>query len=482
MAILILVSVLLFIIIQTTITALRPGLRSIPGPFIARFSCLYRPWKISKGNAPDFYLALHEKYGSIVRTGPNTVDISDPKAIPIIYRISSNFLKSPFYDTFHPSYKDKKMPNMFSVRDPAHHQALRRPVAQKFSMSSIKPFEPCTDECTSIFIAAMEELEGQAVDLGVWLQWYALDVIGAITFQRRFGFMEERTDKWGMIRAIEKVLAYGGIIGQIPALHNWLLGNRWVARIMAVQPFFEIADPLRTIVEFTQQCIDEYDREPEEHRGRPDFLAWLREGDGKGNRGDSTAISLRAVIYFLVKNKPVYNKLQKEIDEADHKGELSEYITYRESLNLPYLQVVMKEGMRCHPGVSFPLERVVPNGGATVCGTRFEAGTIIGINPAVIHHDKMIFGHDAATFRPERWTESDDERIKLMDRHLMTFGLGARTCIGKTISIMEIGKLIPQILRRFEIEWASDQPEWRVRTFFFAKQYGLICRLRLRET
>lgn len=80
----------------------------------------------------------------------------------------------------------------------------------------------------------------------------------------------------------------------------------------------------------------------------------------------------------------------------------------------------MKEGMRCHPGVSFPLERVVPEGGTVLCGAHLEAGTIVGINPAVMHHDRMIFGDDAAAFRPERWTESEEEHIKLMDRHLMT--------------------------------------------------------------
>jgi hypothetical protein len=42
---------------------------------------------------------------------------------------------------------------------------------------------------------------------------------------------------------------------------------------------------------------------------------------------------------------------------------------------------------------------------------------------------------------------------------------------------MEMGKLIPQILRHFEIEWASDKQEWRVETFWFAKQHDLICRL-----
>lgn len=80
----------------------------------------------------------------------------------------------------------------------------------------------------------------------------------------------------------------------------------------------------------------------------------------------------------------------------------------------------MKEAMRCHPGVSFPLERVVPEGGTVLCGSHLDAGTIVGINPAVMHHDQTIFGEDAAKFRPERWIESDEKDIKNMDRHLMT--------------------------------------------------------------
>ena len=80
-------------LIQSILTALKPGLRSIPGPFLARFSKLHRAWNISKGRAPDFYRELHEKYGPIVRTGPTTVDISDPAAVMIIYGINSKFLK-----------------------------------------------------------------------------------------------------------------------------------------------------------------------------------------------------------------------------------------------------------------------------------------------------------------------------------------------------------------------------------------------------
>lgn len=146
-----------------------------------------------------------------------------------------------------------------------------------------------------------------------------------------------------------------------------------------------------------------------------------------------------------------------------------------------------------HPGVSYPLERVVPKLGEELSGVFVPGGTIVGVNPAVIHRDRSIFGEDADTFRPERWLATDDEgleRVKVMERSLLTvsqatgplqrepaytrqqFGAGARTCIGKNISIMEMGKLVPQILREFDVA-LPDGKEWTVHTWWFAKQSNL---------
>lgn len=80
----------------------------------------------------------------------------------------------------------------------------------------------------------------------------------------------------------------------------------------------------------------------------------------------------------------------------------------------------MKEALRCHPGVSYPLERLVPEGGAELCGVKLRAGTVVGINPVVAHHNADVYGSDAAIFRPERWLEADAERLKFMDRTLLT--------------------------------------------------------------
>ncbi len=61
---------------------------------------------------------------------------------------------------------------------------------------------------------------------------YAFDVIACITFQRRFGFMEEKKDVGGMIEAISAAFPYMATVGQLPALHPWLRGNKKLMKLL----------------------------------------------------------------------------------------------------------------------------------------------------------------------------------------------------------------------------------------------------------
>lgn len=80
-------------LINYTQRALRPGLRAVPGPFVARFSGLYRLYMSYSGQGPLHYRRLHEKYGKLVRVGWNHVSVSDPSMIPVIYGAGSKYLK-----------------------------------------------------------------------------------------------------------------------------------------------------------------------------------------------------------------------------------------------------------------------------------------------------------------------------------------------------------------------------------------------------
>jgi cytochrome P450 len=84
---------------------------------------------------------------------------------------------------------------------------------------------------------------------------------------------------------------------------------------------------------------------------------------------------------------------------------------------------VIKEALRLHPGVAFPLERIVPEGGATLCGKFIPGGTVVGMNAWVLHRDQRVFGSDADVFRPERWLEAEPDRLKLMEQTFLSVSL-----------------------------------------------------------
>lgn len=86
--------------------------------------------------------------------------------------------------------------------------------------------------------------EDTKFDLGEWLQYYAFDVIGAITFSRTFGFIDKGTDERGVLKGLEGGLTYGAVVGQIIGLHGWLLGNPFLQNILGRIPAVAKNDPV----------------------------------------------------------------------------------------------------------------------------------------------------------------------------------------------------------------------------------------------
>ena len=175
-------------------------------------------------------------------------------------------------------------------------------------------------------------------------------------------------------------------------------------------------------------------------------------------------------------------KAVREIDEADQAGKLSDPIQDAEVRNeLPYINAVIKEAMRLHPSVGLILYRHVPAGGATICGKHISEGTTVGINAWVVHQDPDIFPNPTA-FEPERWLETGDNEAQLagMEKAFFPFGAGSRSCIGKQLSMMEMRKIVPQLLRAFDISIPGDE-EWKIQNFWFVFQDMPPCLLQRRN-
>jgi benzoate 4-monooxygenase len=75
-----------------------------------------------------------------------------------------------------------------------------------------------------------------------------------------------------------------------------------------------------------------------------------------------------------------YEKLCEELDEKlpslDSPDEIAKF---DEVKDFPYLNAVISEVLRYRPTSALGLPRLVPQGGATICGEFFKEGTVLSV-------------------------------------------------------------------------------------------------------
>ncbi|KAL6792217.1 cytochrome P450 [Trichoderma sp. SZMC 28013] len=471
------------------IRSLTSPTRKIPGPFLARFTRLWYFRRVALGGFEQENIQLHRKYGPVVRLAPNMYSIDIPEAVNTVYGIGSKLPKSEWYDGWkHPS---PDAWTMFPDKDIKRHAQTRRVFQGLYSMSSLVSYEKYVDECADVLVNRLSiySKSREPINMGHWFQCYAFDVIGNITFSRPFGFLDRGEDVSGLLQALDKVIAYSTLIGIFASLHPY---------VFAVTNFFGIGGAAgRTYLagyvrerirqrkaekEMSEEkAIAHADGSPEDflekimikNKDAPskvtDYHVFMMSMSNIVAGSDTTAISLSAILYYLLKYPDVMRKLREEVDRftsADN------HLSFKESLEMPYWQAVMKEALRLHPATGLPLWRTVTEGGLELNGQFFPEGTTIGLNTWTAHYNEDIFGRDAAAFRPERWIEAEKEggeRIAQMNAYYLPFGLGSRTCIGRHISYLEMSKLIPLLIKNFDFELQDRQRDWKTTNYWFVK-------------
>jgi hypothetical protein len=116
---------------------------------------------------------------------------------------------------------------VFAV-DEAQHAAMKHPTAQAYSLSTMVEFEPLIDSTTAVLFSRLDELfvtSGNVCDLGEWLQFFAVDVIGELTFSKRLGFLEKGKDVEGIMASIGANFDWCSVVGQMPILDLFLTKN-----------------------------------------------------------------------------------------------------------------------------------------------------------------------------------------------------------------------------------------------------------------
>ncbi|KAL1888261.1 hypothetical protein Sste5346_009653 [Sporothrix stenoceras] len=471
-------------------------LAHIPGPAWCRLTDYPRLRWAWSDRIHEFHQQLHRQYGDVVRLGPSCVSIGNPKAAQAVYGTGANLPKSDFYKVLQPLAHGRVVQGLFNTQDEALHRALKRPIAGIYSMTNLVSFEPYVDTTIAALLRQLEARAGQTVDLGAWLQFFAFDVMGEITFSRRFGFLDTGADVDSMIHDIYKFFTYGSAVGQMPLLDRLWAKNPLVNRFLPAKNSSVVAFAQARAAEreaVTEKDDDSYNsrdfmsRFLETRRKDPSipaqFLtAWTTSNVQAGS--DTTAILLRAIVHFLLTNPDSLTKLRVELSLARREGRLgvtNGIVSWKESRDLPYLDACIKEAGRLHSPVGLAMERVVTSkAGLEVCGAHLPQGTVVGLNPWVVHRDPRIFGEDADEWNPDRWLRPKDETRAAMERSLLTFGAGHRTCLGKNISYLEIYKLIPTLFAKYDITFETPD-EWKLVNHWLVFQQGLNVKIHVRD-
>ncbi|KAK0369863.1 cytochrome P450 oxidoreductase, partial [Colletotrichum costaricense] len=474
---------------------LRSPLRSVPGPLLARYTDFWYFHRLKQGKFEKVNQELHEQYGPIVRYGPNRYSINDAEALKTVYGHGTQFQKSEWYIPFQPN---EDQWNVFSDRSIQRHAHSRRFYTNAYSMTSLVNYEPYVDDCGALFSQRLSEFAkaGSTVDIGHWFQCFAFDAVAMMTYGKRLGFLDRGEDIAQVIDNINKSLVYSSLTGIFPSVHMYI-----APLVTGITKRLGMGAKMMYVIDFTAQTIEEERASPKtvievkgaedgaavgetfltkflaKHSSNPtEFTNWHLLIGCASNvfaGSDTTGISISAIVYHLLKSPDALAKLREEIADFTSRGELSQAPSFKESQKMPYLQAVIKEALRVHPAVGLPLERIVPEGGATIGERFFPAGSVVGINSWVHHRNTAIFGDDAEKFNPDRWLIENEERISVMNRNWMPFGLGSRTCLGKNVSILEMSKLIPRLIRDFDfkLEGAAATPRgaWKTRNAWFVK-------------
>ncbi|KAF5861953.1 hypothetical protein ETB97_012276 [Aspergillus alliaceus] len=473
------------------------GLHHIPGPFLARYTNLHA-WLHAQwywGTNVCYLRRLHSTYGDVVRVGPRRVSVSNPDAIQAIYGMKASLNKSELIRAAQPLGKGPE--NLFSVRDSKIHGRMRRAVANAYSVSTIVQYEPRIDDTLGALFKVLEG-EGPETNIGRWVHYYVYDVAGNMTYAQPLGYLEQRRDALGLIKQTKMLHRYINCTMPMPILHDVA---SFVVRLFKAHSYtiFYLLSR-RKVQERLDSSTDSTKNRSSnnETSSKPDILAhfvasrekypdWMTEDqivnhcmvNVVAGVGTSTT-SINNALKYLVAHPEAQEKLYQELQAAN----VSSPVSWRETQALPYLEGLVREGIRLRDASSFnPNGRNVgPEGLELPGGVYLPPGTVVGMKPSVASVQTRTFGEQPYEFWPERWCRRDGERVEeyaerrsKMDAGDMSFSAGTRGCIGKGIALMQIYKFLATLVSQYKLLPATrcDHPE---------SNYEFFCILQRRES
>lgn len=464
-------------------------LRSFPGPRLAATTKWYRVYYdvVLKGGWLHHLEHLHEKYGEVVRIGPNELHFSSPRAYATIYASGSQFTKDPSL------YKCFGMDGgSFAIIDPHTSKKRREMLVPLFSRRAISKLERVVQEKVDILISGILAHGSKPVDFTLAFRCTTFDTIADYCFAQSFGALAAPEFQHSLLINMQGMIEYFWILRHFPLILPIATAiPRWLAQL--VSPLYREFDAVR---EQIVAIMDEYlllnDSETglgdAMYSGRETVFHHLIRPKTESSKGQETpsrsALSDEALVLMQAGSDTVghtcivgaFHALSDEHVLANLVRELKEawpdkdaHVGYAVLEKLPYLTAFIKESLRTSHGVITPLGRIVHEE-TDIAGYSVPAGTIVSTGSTFMHNNPNVFPNPKR-FDPDRWLKSDN--LRDMDNHLVPFSRGPRMCLGFNLAWCELYLIFANVFRRLNLKLhETTEDDFRYKEIFVPVRLG----------
>jgi len=451
-------------------------LANYPGPFFAKVTSGYDVYHAYKGDKHLNFHYLHQKYGTFVRYGPNTLSINDPTALKAIYGHKANVRKSDFYLAF------RAAPDVFSTHtaiDRYAHARKRRVMSHAFSDTALKGLEDYVlvhvreyvEKLAGADKAEMKTYTGwtQGRDVSTWSSYLGFDVMGDLCFGKSFGMLGQHPENREAVHLLAQAARRHNITGPMPSLHQYALDKLLIPKVVKDRKRY-LAFSKRQVMERMNSSIWDSDRkdifyyllrskDPETGEGFSKGELWGESNTLIIAGSDTTSTTLTATIFYLLHNPKVLDRLN---DEVRTKFSSLEEIRSGPLLNsCIYLRACIDEAMRMSPPVGGVLPRTVLPGGMDILGHHIPAGVGVGSPIYALHHNEK-FVPNPYHYHPSRWLLSEPgvtvQSVEALHSVFNPFSIGPRGCIGKPMAYLELSLTLARLVWGFDMKLA-DGPQ-----------------------
>lgn len=162
---------------------------------------------------------------------------------------------------------------------------------------------------------------------------------------------------------------------------------------------------------------------------------------------DTTASGLFWCFYLLDQNPSILQQVRQELQSNLINGVVPTDNLFNQ---LPYTCSTINESLRLYPPVWYVGRQITQT---TQLGDyTLEKDALILASPYVVHRTSKLWDNPEK-FEPKRFLNKE-----VIPNSYIPFGLGPRTCIGKTMALYEMTLTLALVLQRYQVSIRSDSP------------------------